>query len=59
VQSKMRRLNAAILADSDRGIAAGELLIETGDLRRLIGHPPATLAKVIATALPDTTGGRR
>jgi len=55
----MRRLNAAILADSDRGIAAGELLIETGDLRRLIGRPPATLAKVIAAALPDTTGGRR
>jgi NAD(P)H dehydrogenase (quinone) len=49
---------AAILADSDRGIAAGELLIETGDLRRLIGHSPATLAEVIAAALPDTIGGR-
>lgn len=50
---------AAILADSDRGIAAGELLIETGDLRRLIGHPPATLAKVIAAALSGTTSARR
>jgi NAD(P)H dehydrogenase (quinone) len=50
---------AAILADSDRGIAAGELLIETGDLRRLIGHPPATLAEVIAAGLSETIGGPR
>ena len=44
---------AALLADSDRGIAAGELLIETGDLRRLIGHPTTTLAAAIAAALVD------
>jgi NAD(P)H dehydrogenase (quinone) len=50
---------AAILADTDRGIAAGELLIETGDLRRLIGHPTATLANVITAALSDTIGGPR
>lgn len=44
---------AALLADSDRGIAAGELLIETGDLRRLIGHPTTTLTAAIAAALVD------
>lgn len=42
---------AAIYADSDRGIAAGELLIETGDLRRLTGRPATTLPEAIAAAL--------
>lgn len=43
---------AAIYADSDRGIAAGELFIETGELRRLIGRPTTTLPEAIAAALP-------
>ena len=30
---------AAALADSDRGIAQGELEVTSGDLSRLIGHP--------------------
>ena len=42
---------AAILADSDRGIAAGELFIDSGDLHRLIGHPTTPLATAISAAL--------
>lgn len=42
---------AAMLADTDRGIRAGDLLIETGDLARLIGRSPATLADAVVAAL--------
>ena len=35
---------ADLLADSDRGIAAGELFVDSGDLTKLIGRPTATLA---------------
>jgi NAD(P)H dehydrogenase (quinone) len=44
---------AAVLADSDRGLAEGELYVEGGDLARLIGRPPVTLAealRAVATA---------
>jgi NAD(P)H dehydrogenase (quinone) len=42
---------AAVLADTDRSIRAGELLVETGDLSRLIGRPTTPLADAVAAAL--------
>lgn len=42
---------AAIIADSDRGLSVGDLRVETGDLRRLIGRPPVGLADAVAAAL--------
>jgi NAD(P)H dehydrogenase (quinone) len=42
---------AGILADSDRGIAAGELFTDSGDLSRLIGRPTTPLAEAIRGAL--------
>lgn len=42
---------ATIIADIDRGIAAGELLVTTGDLSRLIGRPTTSLAEAVAAAI--------
>lgn len=42
---------AAILADSDEGLARGELRTETGDLSRLIGRPTQPLGDAIRAAL--------
>jgi NAD(P)H dehydrogenase (quinone) len=42
---------AGVLADSDLGIARGELLADSGDLARLIGRPTTTLAEAIRAAL--------
>lgn len=42
---------AGVLADSDLGIARGELLADSGDLARLIGRPTTTLAEAIRVAL--------
>jgi NAD(P)H dehydrogenase (quinone) len=42
---------AAVFADSDRGIARGELLVESGDLSRLAGRPTTSLADGLAAAL--------
>lgn len=42
---------AAILADSDLGLARGELLADTGDLAGLIGRPTTTLGEAIRAAL--------
>jgi NAD(P)H dehydrogenase (quinone) len=42
---------APILADSDRAIAQGELLVETGDLARLIGRAPSTIEDAVRAAL--------
>lgn len=42
---------AALLADSDLGIARGELLADTGDLARLIGRPTTTPVEAIRAAL--------
>lgn len=42
---------ARMLADSDRGIARGELSTDRDDLRRLIGRAPTTPAEAVATAL--------
>jgi NAD(P)H dehydrogenase (quinone) len=42
---------AAILADSDLGLARGELLADTGDLAGLIGRPTTTLSEAVRAAL--------
>lgn len=42
---------AGIYADSDAGIARGELFVDTGDLSRLIGRPTTTLEESIKLAL--------
>jgi len=41
---------AEVLADSDLGIARGDLLVSTGDLRRLIGRPTTSLAQAVRSA---------
>jgi NAD(P)H dehydrogenase (quinone) len=41
---------AEILADSDLGIARGDLLVSTGDLRRLIGRPTTSLSQAVRAA---------
>lgn len=45
---------AAMLADSDAGIARGELHVTTGHLTRLIGRPTTGLADAVAAALDAT-----
>lgn len=42
---------AQILADSDQGIARGELFSTSDDLTRLIGRPPTSLAQALRSAL--------
>ncbi|MFF5434818.1 SDR family oxidoreductase [Streptomyces griseofuscus] len=42
---------AEVLADADRGMNRGEMYTDSGDLRRLIGRPPLTLAEALAVAL--------
>lgn len=42
---------AALLRDFDEAIAEGALLVESGDLRRLIGRPTTPLADAVADAL--------
>ncbi|CCQ47731.1 quinone oxidoreductase 2 [Pseudarthrobacter siccitolerans] len=42
---------ADILADSDLGIARGDLLVSTGDLRKLIGRPTTSLAEAVRSAV--------
>ncbi|MFJ9381241.1 SDR family oxidoreductase [Streptomyces sp. NPDC101455] len=46
---------AQVLADSDLGLARGELLAGTDDLRRLLGRPTTTPAEAIAVALAQQT----
>ena len=41
---------AQVLADADRGMNRGEMYTDSGDLRRLIGRPPVTLAEALAGA---------
>ncbi len=42
---------ATMLADSDAGIARGDLLVETGDLARLIGRPTTGLEQHLGEAV--------
>lgn len=44
---------AEVLADADRGMNRGEMYTDSGDLRRLIGRPPVTLAEALAAALHE------
>ncbi|MHC6594997.1 SDR family oxidoreductase [Arthrobacter sp. C152] len=41
---------AGILADSDLGISRGDLLVSSGDLRKLIGRPTTSLAQAVRSA---------
>ncbi|GGM97124.1 NAD(P)-dependent oxidoreductase [Terrabacter tumescens] len=42
---------AAVLADSDRGIAEGALFTDSGDLSRLVGHPTTDLETALRAAV--------
>lgn len=42
---------AEILADSDLGVARGELNTDSGDLRRLLSAAPTTMSEAVAAAL--------
>jgi NAD(P)H dehydrogenase (quinone) len=42
---------AAILADSDRGLASGDLYVGSGHLGQLIGRPTTSLHDALAAAL--------
>jgi len=42
---------AAIIADADRGLARGDLYVDSGHLRQLIGRPTTSLHDAVATAL--------
>ena len=42
---------AAMLADNDRGVAAGELFVDSADLEELLGRPATPLADALAAAL--------
>jgi NAD(P)H dehydrogenase (quinone) len=42
---------AAVFADGDRGVAAGELYVDTADLEKLLGRPTTPLANAVASAL--------
>lgn len=44
---------AAILADSDLGIARGDLLVSSGDLSRLIGRPATSMRAVVPEAVGE------
>ncbi|MGK3649516.1 SDR family oxidoreductase [Pseudarthrobacter enclensis] len=45
---------AEILADSDLGIARGDLLVSSGDLQKLIGRPTTSLADAVRAAAAST-----
>ena len=42
---------AAIVADADRGLARGDLYVDSGHLRQLIGRPTTSLHDAVAAAL--------
>ena len=47
---------AAILADSDLGIARGDLLVTSGDLSRLIGRPVTPMREAVQAAVRNQLG---
>jgi NAD(P)H dehydrogenase (quinone) len=51
VGAGLPELVAAAYADADRAIRVGALLIETGDLSRLIGRPTGSLRDAVTAAL--------
>jgi hypothetical protein len=48
---------AAILADSDLGIARGDLLVTSGDLSTLIGRPSTPMREAVRTAISAVPSG--
>jgi NAD(P)H dehydrogenase (quinone) len=42
---------ASMLADNDRGVAAGELLVDSGDLSRILGRPTTSLSAALDATL--------
>jgi NAD(P)H dehydrogenase (quinone) len=44
---------AVTMADADRGLARGDLFVDSGHLRQLIGRPTTTLREAVASALQD------
>jgi NAD(P)H dehydrogenase (quinone) len=51
VSSGVAERAAQSLADYDRAVAAGELIVATGDMQRLLGRPVTELPEAISTAL--------
>jgi NAD(P)H dehydrogenase (quinone) len=45
---------AAVLADSDLGIARGDLLVSSGDLSRLLGRPATSMPVAVGAAAGST-----
>jgi len=39
-----------VFADGDRGIAAGDLYVDTTDLEKLLGRPATSLADAVTAA---------
>jgi NAD(P)H dehydrogenase (quinone) len=44
---------AAVLADSDLGVARGDLYVDTGDLSRLIGRPTTSMPEAVRAAVDE------
>ena len=51
VEAGLPEPQAAVFADSDRGIAEGHLYTESDDLHRLIGRPTTSMEEAVADAL--------
>ncbi len=47
---------ATMFADGDRGVAEGELHVDTADLEKLLGRPATSLADALAVALASLRG---
>ncbi|MER6808737.1 SDR family oxidoreductase [Spirillospora sp. NPDC000708] len=47
---------AEVLADADLGMSRGEMYTDSGDLRRLIGRRPVTLAEALVPAVQAAIG---
>ena len=57
VEAGLPEAYAAILADSDLGIARGDLLVTTGDLSALLGRPTTPLRQAVQAAAKDLQAG--
>jgi NAD(P)H dehydrogenase (quinone) len=49
--ARLPEVAAVTLADADRGLARGDLFVDSGHLRQLIGRPTTTLREAVAAAL--------
>ena len=57
VEAGLPEAYAAILADSDLGIARGDLLVTTGDLSALLGRPTTPLREAVQAAAKSLQAG--